>query len=220
MVSQWLLPRTCFFSLSSRTTNKIRIQLYCSAMSVKVWMQLLRNFKSKSLSIDTFSLFQNRTNCTNHKHEHKSWYRVPQMEICSSCLLHEHWPLSGVSRKRTSALLTNTAWKKDIMNACSSWELFFFTILHICHQRSWLNTWIKANFPHLTQHSKMLVKSKTELSPQWHVKTREQSSNHQHFIHNFNVRKEKIINYSWIGLLEKRDQLLINALSFLGDVQI
>jgi hypothetical protein len=60
---------------------------------------------------------------------------------------------------------------KDIMNACSSWELFFLTILHICHQHSWLKTWIKANFPHLTQNSKMLIKCKTELSPQWHVKT-------------------------------------------------
>jgi len=50
-----------FLSLSSCSTNKIRIQIFCSAMSVKVWMQLLRNLESQSLSIDIFSLFQNRT---------------------------------------------------------------------------------------------------------------------------------------------------------------
>ncbi len=99
------------FSLSSCSTNKIRIQICCSAKSVKVWMQLLRNFESKAPSIDTFSLFQNRTNCTNRKQEHKSLYRIPQLEMCSWYLLHEDWPLSGVSRKHTSKLLTNTAWK-------------------------------------------------------------------------------------------------------------
>jgi hypothetical protein len=67
-----------FFSLSSWSTNKIMIQIYCS---LKVWIQLLRNFESKSLSprshyfkIEQVVLIANKN--TNLRTGYHKWKRV------------------------------------------------------------------------------------------------------------------------------------------------